>query len=202
MKIYDTKTAPTPRRVRIFLAEKNIDIDYVQVDIAKGENLSDSMRLKNPIGKVPVLELDDGTCIGESDAICTYFEALHPKPSLLGETALEKGIIAMWQRQIELCLFLQIGMCFQHSTGYFKDRMTPVPEFGKVSGINAIKYLNVLEARLAEHPFMAGDKYSIADITALCAIDFARVVDIRLDDKHEHLHAWYQKINDRPSSRA
>lgn len=202
MKIYDTKTAPTPRRVRIFLAEKGIDMEYVQVDLGKGENLSDIMRAKNPIGKIPVLELDDGTCIGESDAICTYFEALQPQPSLLGKSPLEKGTIAMWQRQIEMCLFNQIGMCFQHTTGHFKDRMTPVKEFGEVSGVNAKKYLSVLEKRLANSEFMAGDKFSIADITALCAVDFGRVVDVRLQDKHVNLKRWYAQISARPSAKA
>lgn len=202
MKIYDTKTAPTPRRVRIFLAEKGIDVDYVQVDLAKGENLSPEMRAKNPIGKIPVLELDDGTCIGESDAICLYFEALQPDPPLMGVTPLEKGVIAMWQRQIEMCLFNQVGMCFQHTTGYFKDRMTPVPEFGKVSGINANKYLSVLDKRLAENEFMAGDKFSIADITALCAIDFGRVVDLRIGEDQVNLQRWYDQINSRPSIKA
>jgi glutathione S-transferase len=202
MKIYDTKTAPTPRRVRMFLAEKGIDMEYVQVDIQGGENLSPQMRAKNPIGKVPILELDDGVCIGESDAICAYFEALQPEPYLFGKSALEKGQIMMWQRQVELCLFMQIGMCFQHSTGYFKDRMTPVPEFGKESGINAAKYLNVLEARLGENEYIAGDSFSIADITALCAIDFARVVQIKLQDKHSNLQRWYEQVSSRPSAKA
>lgn len=202
MKIYDTKTAPTPRRVRMFLAEKGIDMHYVQIDLAKGENLSPEMRLKNPIAKIPVLELDDGTCISESDAICLYFETLHPEPALMGSSALEKATVAMWQRQIDLCLFMQIGMCFQHSTGYFKDRMTPVPEYGKVAGENARKYLNVLNKRAAEQPFMAGENFSIADITALCSIDFARVVDIRISAEQTHLQAWYNKVAARPSARA
>ncbi|WP_395338096.1 glutathione S-transferase family protein [Ningiella sp. W23] len=202
MKIYDTKTAPTPRRVRIFLAEKGIDMEYVQVDLTAGENLSKEMRAKNPIGKIPVLELDDGTCIGESDAICTYFEALQPAPYLFGETALEKAQVMMWQRQVEFCLFMQIGMCFQHSTGHFKDRMTPVPEYGKEAGINASKYLRVLEKRLAENAFISGERFSIADITALCAIDFARVVKIKLGEEHENLRRWYADINSRPSANA
>lgn len=201
MKIYDTKTAPTPRRVRIFLAEKGIDMEYVQVDIEKGENLSKHMRAKNPIGKVPILELDDGTCISESDAICAYFEALQPAPYLFGETALEKGQVMMWQRQVEFCLFMQIGMCFQHSTGYFKDRMTPVPEYGKEAGINAVKFLKVLERRLEQSEYIAGVKYSIADITAFCSIDFARVVDIKLGDEHPQLTRWYQQMRSRPSAK-
>lgn len=202
MKIYDTKTAPTPRRVRVFLAEKGIEMEYVQVDLANGDNLSKAMRAKNPIGKIPVLELDDGTCIGESDAICLYFETLHPEPALMGTTALEKATIAMWQRQIEFCFFMQIGMCFQHSTGYFKDRMTPVPEFGKEAGINATKYLNVLNARLAENEFMAGSSFSIADITAMCSVDFARVVNIRIADDQTHLTRWYDQVSARPSAKA
>ncbi|NDV92938.1 glutathione S-transferase [Alteromonas sp. 345S023] len=202
MKIYETRTAPNPRRVRMFLAEKGIDVDYVQVDIQKGENLSAQMRAKNPLGKIPILELDDGTCIAETDAICTYFEALHPSPSLMGETALEKGVISMWQRQVELALMLQVGMCFQHTTGYFKDRMVPVPEYGKEAGINASKYFNILERRLSVTPFIAGDSFSIADITALCAIDFARVVGIRIKDEQENLRRWYDNVSSRESAKA
>ncbi|MFC4701434.1 glutathione S-transferase family protein [Glaciecola siphonariae] len=202
MKIYDTKTAPTPRRVRIFLAEKDIQVEYVQVDLGAGENLSASMRAKNPIGKIPILELDDGTCIGESDAICAYFEAIQPEPYLFGQSAIEKAQVMMWQRQVEFCLFMQVGMCFQHSTGHFKDRMTPVPEYGKEAGINATKYLSVLEKRLADEEFIAGPKFSIADITALCAIDFARVVQIRLGEKHQNVNRWYQQVSSRPSAKA
>ncbi|GAC13625.1 glutathione S-transferase family protein [Aliiglaciecola lipolytica] len=202
MKIYDTHTAPTPRRVRIFLAEKGIDMEYVQVDLQKGENISPDMRLKNPIGKVPILELDDGTCISESVAICRYFEALHPEPPLMGTTALEQAQIEMWQRQVEFALFMQVGMCFQHTTGYFKDRMTPVPEYGEVAGINASKYLNVLEKRLKDNEFIANNSFSIADITALCAIDFARVVKIKIKDDQVNLQRWYNAVSARPSASA
>lgn len=201
MKIYETKTAPNPRRVRMFLAEKGIDVDYVQVDIQKGENLTAEMRAKNPLGKIPILELEDGTCIAETDAICTYFEALHPEPSLMGTTPIEKATISMWQRQVEFA-YDAIGMCFQHTTGYFKDRMVPVPEYGKEAGINAAKYLNILERRLEVKPFIAGDNFSIADITALCAIDFARVVNIRVGDKHENLKRWYDSVSNRASAKA
>lgn len=202
MKIYETKTAPNPRRVRIFLAEKGIDMDYVHVDIQNGENLSAAMLAKNPLGKVPILELDDGTCISETDAICTYFEALHPTPSLMGTSALEKATIAMWQRQVEFTLMMQIGMCFQHTTGYFKDRMVPVPEFGAEAGKIAANYLNVLDARLANHTYIAGESFSIADITALCAIDFGRVVKIRPQDSQVNLLRWYQDVSSRPSAKA
>lgn len=202
MKIYETKTAPNPRRVRMFLAEKGIDVDYVQVDIQKGENLSPQMRAKNPLGKIPILELDDGTCIAETDAICTYFEAIQPEPPLMGTTPIEKATISMWQRQVEFAFMMQVGMCFQHTTGYFKDRMTPVPEFGKEAGINAAKYLNILERRLGEKEFIAGNTFSIADITALCAMDFARVVKIRMTEEHVNLARWYEAVSNRASAKA
>ena len=202
MKIYETKTAPNPRRVRMFLAEKGIDVDYVQVDIQKGENLTAEMRAKNPLGKIPILELDDGTCIAETDAICTYFEALQPEPPLMGTTPVEKATISMWQRQVEFAFMMQVGMCFQHTTGYFKDRMVPVPEYGKEAGINASKYLNILERRLAVKEYIAGDTISIADITALCALDFARVVDIRLKEEQTSLARWYKAVSNRASAKA
>jgi glutathione S-transferase len=200
MKIYDTKTAPTPRRVRMFLAEKGIEVDYVQIDIVGGENLSAEMRAKNPLGKVPILELDDGTCISEANAICQYFEALQPEPALYGHDPLSKGIIAQWQQRAELYLFMQVGMCFQHSTGYFKDRMNPIPEFGKEAGLNAKKFMHLLDQHLAENHYLAGEQFSVADITAFTAIDFARVVKIRILPEQVNLTRWYDEIKQRPSA--
>jgi glutathione S-transferase len=202
MKIYDTKTAPSPRRVRIFLAEKNIPIEYVQVDLQKGENISPQMRAKNPVGKIPILELDDGTCISEGASICLYFEELYPDINLLGNDPLEKANIDMWHRQVELYFFGQVGMCFQHTTGYFKDRMTPVKEYGDVAGKNAIDFLKVLEKRLSESEFIAADRFTIADITAMCAIDFARVVSIKMTDEQTNLKRWYKAVSSRPSAKA
>jgi glutathione S-transferase len=202
MKIYETRTAPNPRRVRIFLAEKNIDVEYVQLDLQKGENMSSQMRAKNPIGKVPVLELDDGNCISETVAICRYFEEVQPAPPLFGTSPLERARIEMWQRQVEFGLMMQIGMCFQHTTGYFKDRMTPIKEYGEEAGKIATSYLKQLERQLAENEFIAGDSFSIADITALCAVDFGRVVKIRISEEQSNLQRWYQQISARPSAKA
>lgn len=202
MKIYETHTAPSPRRVRIFLAEKNIDMEYVQVDIAQGENLSEAMRAKNPMGKIPILELDDGTCISETISICRYFEELQGEPALFGRSGLEKAQIDMWQRFVELHLFSNVGMCFQHTTGYFKDRMKPINEYGIEAGKNARAFLNVLEERLTNSPYIGGQAFSVADITALCAIDFARVVKIRLNEQQTNLNRWYARVNARPSSKA
>lgn len=202
MKIYETRTAPNPRRVRIFLAEKGIDVEYVELDIQKGENISAEMLKKNPSGKVPVLELDDGTCIAETMAICRYFEALQPEPALMGKTPLEQAQIESWQRLVEFNFLVPVGMCFQHSTGYFRDRMTPVPEFGKVSGEMAATFLDKLEQRLGESTYVAGEQFSVADITLLCAIDFGRVVKLRMQDHHVHLKRWYEMVAARPSAKA
>jgi glutathione S-transferase len=202
MKIYETSTAPNPRRVRIFLAEKGIDMEYVQLDIGAGENLKDELRRKNPSTKVPFLELDDGTCIGETIAICRYFEELHPETPLLGVGALAKAQIEMWQRNVEFYFMLQVGMCFQHTTGYFKDRMTPVADYGKAAGALALSFLDTLEERLATSTYVAGDSFSIADITLLCALDFARVVKIRPSEKHVNIVRWYALVSARPSAKA
>ncbi|MEP7704506.1 glutathione S-transferase family protein [Paraglaciecola sp. 25GB23A] len=202
MKIYETHTAPSPRRVRIFLAEKNIPMEYVQVDIVKGENLSAAMRTKNPMAKIPILELDDGTCISETISICRYFEELQPEPPLFGRTPLEKAQVDMWQRFAELHLFMPIGMCFQHTTGYFKDRMTPIKEYGVEAGKQAQSFLNVLDERLALSPYIAGEHFSVTDITALCAIDFGRVVKIKMTDQQLNLKRWYAMMNERASTQA
>ena len=200
--VYDASRAPNPRRVRMFLAEKGVDVNYVQLDIQKGENLSPAMLAKNPMGKLPILELADGTCISETDAICTYIEAMHPEPPLLGATPLEKGIVGMWQRRVDQYLMLPVTQCFQHSTGYFKDRMTPVPAFGEQAGKDVVAFLDILDAHLGESDFIAGDAFTVADIIALCAIDFARVVKIRLAEHQENLKRWHQLVSARASASA
>ncbi|MBA56006.1 MAG: glutathione S-transferase [Pseudomonadales bacterium] len=202
MKIYETKTAPNPRRVRIFLAEKGIDMEYVELDIAAGENLNETNRAKNVTTKVPYLELDDGTCIGESIAICRYFEELQPEPPLFGTNPLQKAQVEMWQRRVEFYFLLAVGMSFQHSTGYFKDRMTPVPAWGVESGKSAVEFLDVLETHLKDNTYLCGEYFSVADITLLCALDFARVIKIRLQEQHPNLQRWYALVSSRESAKA
>ncbi|WP_426415724.1 glutathione S-transferase family protein [Aestuariirhabdus sp. LZHN29] len=202
MKIFETKTAPNARRVRMFLAEKGVEVDYLQVDITQGENRSAEFRSKNPWGKVPVLELDDGTCISESIAICRYFEELQPEPSLMGESPLEKAQIEMWQRRMEFSLMMSVGMGFQHLSGFFKDRMTPIKEWGEINQKAATQMLAILDTHLADSTYIAGDQFSVADITALCSIDFARVIDVRPTPEQEHLQRWYQLVSSRPSAKA
>ncbi len=202
MKIYETSSAPNARRVRIFLAEKNIPMEYIQVDIVKGENLSADFLRKNPIGKIPVLELDDGTHIGESVAICRYFEELYAEIPLMGTTAQEKAVIEMWQRRVELHFLFSVGMCFQHVTGYFKDRMNPIKEWGEEAGKQALGFMKLLDTRLADSPYVAGETFSIADITALCAMDFARVVKLSPKEDQTNLLRWHKQVSDRPSAGA
>lgn len=202
MKIFETKSAPNARRVRIFLAEKGIDMEYVQVDIEKGENLTKEFRQKNITTKIPVLELDDGSYIGESVAICRYFEELYPEIPLMGTSPQDKAVVEMWHRRVEWYLLAPVGMCFQHSTGYFKDRMTPVPEWGEECGKSVWKGLGLLENRLAESAYLAGNSYSIADIAAFCSIDFAKVIKIRATDEHINLKRWYETMRERPTSKA
>jgi len=203
MKIYESATAPNARRVRIFLHEKSIEnIEYVQMDIQGGENLTKAFKQKNPLAKIPILELDDGTIISESVAICRYFEEKNQETPLLGSGAFEKAIIEQWQRRIELSFLMPTGMCFQHSTGYFKDRMNVVPEWGKECGNNVKKFLAFLDTHLAGSEYIAGDSFSIADITALISIDFNRVNNIKIEDNQENLKRWYAAVSSRPSAKA
>ncbi|TNC79819.1 MAG: glutathione S-transferase [Oleiphilus sp.] len=204
MKIYEERIAPNARRVRMFMAEKGCldDVEWVQLDLKSGENITPEFKRKNPLAKVPVLELDDGTCVSESVAICRYFEALHPESSLMGEEPLEQAQIEMWQRRCEIYFMNLVGMGFQHTSGYFADRMTPVKEWGEICVKSAAKFLKLLEARLAESEFVAGEKFSIADITALVTIDFAKVIRLRLDDSMPNINRWYAQMNERPSAQA
>jgi glutathione S-transferase len=204
MKIYEASTAPNARRVRIFLAEKAMldQVEFVQVDLQAGGNISAEFRQKNPLAKIPVMELDNDTFISESMAICRYFEALNPSKPLMGVTPLEQAEIEMWQRRCEISFMNIVGMGFQHSTGYFADRMTPVKEWGDVCIKDSIKFMSLLDAQLADNTYVAGESFSVADITAFVAMDFARVIRVKADESLLNLHRWYDLINARESSKA
>lgn len=202
MKLYDSKIAPNPRRVRIFLAEKGIAVPTVQVDIGSGENRKSPYIDKNPLGGTPMLELDDGTCIAETVAICRYFEETQPSPPLMGTDAKDKAVVEMWQRRMELELFRYVTGCFQNTHDFFKGRIEQVPAFGEVCRKTARARLAWLDRDLANRPFLAGDRYTIADITALCALDFGRVVDIRIAPEQKNLLRWYGSVSSRPSAKA
>lgn len=202
MKIFETRQAPNPRRVRIFLAEKGVDMEYVEVDIQKGENLAPEYRAKDPLGKVPLLELDDGTCLSETVAICRYFETLNNDQPLMGVSPLEQARIEMWNRRMELNFFFPVAMAFRHTSGYFADRETVFKDWGEANKDIAEKQFLFLNKHLASHEYIAGAEYSIADITALCAVDFARVIGLRVTDELPHLQRWHQAMQARPSYKA
>jgi glutathione S-transferase len=202
VKIYDSKTAPNPRRVRIFLAEKGIEVPYEQVDIGKADNRTPEFRKKNPLGVLPVLELDDGTCIAESVAICRYFEESYPTPPLLGVGARERAVVEMWQRRIEFEVFLPITQVFRNTHAFFKGRIPQVPEWGEVCRAAAESRLGWLDEELADREFIAGNDYTVADITALCGIDFGRVTGIRIKPEQKNLARWHAAVSARPSAKA
>jgi len=206
MKLYDVTAAPNPRRVRVYLAEKGIEVPLVQVDMARGEHKSPDFLAKNPSGKVPLLELDDGTCIAESVAICRYFEALQPQPSLFGTGAAEIGLIDMANRQLEFELLGPVGTAWRNGPIVARmaaGRLQQIPE-AKAQGEEAARafYLR-LNAQLGNRRFIAGDNFSIADITALCVIDFAgNLVDLKPADALEHIWRWHAEVAARPSASA
>ena len=199
MKLYDNPHAPNPRRVRMVLAEKGIAYDREELDLGAGDNLKVEFCAKNPFAKVPVLELDDGLCLSETPAICRYLDEISDEGSLFGKTPKERAIIDMWEHRMESMVLYPAMFAFQHITGFFKDRMTPVEEFGKESAKNFLKALPVLEAQLENNDWIAGSQFSIADITAVCAIDFARIVKVRVGDEYPNIQRWYAAMKDRPS---
>ena len=203
MKIYEYASAPNCRRVRMFLAEKGLEVEYVPVDITKGENLTAEFRTKDVNAKVPVLELDDGSCIAESVAIQRYFEELQPEPALFGRNPLERAQVEMWNRRADFNMMINVGMCFQHTSGIFADRMKVFPEFGEDAGERVQKFFGALDQHLSDHEYLAGDYFSVADIGMLCSMDFGKVVKLRPDaDKHPHLIRWREQLSARPSARA
>lgn len=204
MRIYETATAPNPRRVRIFLAEKGLlkHVEFIQIDLQKGENLTPEFTAKNPLRKVPVLELNDGTCISETMAICRYFEEAYPEtPALLGRTAVEKAHIEQWLRWIEFYFAVPTGMAFQHTSGYFKDRMTCFPEWGEDCKTAVAQFMAFLNDELRHRSFLCGDAITAADINAYTTLQFARVIQVRMQSEQTYLKAWYDRMNARASTK-
>ena len=202
MKLHDSAMAPNPRRVRIFLAEKGIEVPTVQVDLGKSENREPPFLALNPLGGVPILELDDGSVISESVAICRYFEETQPEPALLGSDAQDRANVEMWQRRAELVLFNNVTGCFRNTHDFFKGRIPQVAEYGAVCKEGAISSLGFFDDRLSNSEFLSGDAYTIADITALVALDFGRISEIRIGPEHKHLTRWYETVSNRPSANA
>ncbi len=194
MKLYEYKAFPSPRRVRMFLAEKGIDIPCEQVDVPAGEHRSPEYLSKNPDGVVPLLELDSGEYISETVAISRYFEEIYPQTPLMGTTAEEKAVIEMWQRRVENSLANTVATYFHHATeGLGESDRYRNKEWGEENRGKAISSMKQLNDQLAHNKFIAGDTFSIADITALCAIDFATAVNIPIPDEYHHLTRLYSE---------
>ena len=202
MKLYEAPLAPNPRRVKIFLAEKGIELESVSLDLQAGENIADGFLVKNMFGKVPVLELDDGTCISESVAICRYFEETNPDPPLFGSTIIEKAMVEMWQRRVELYLTLPVSAAFRNLTGFYKDREKVVKEWGEVSFESAETVYGLFDKHLENHRYFVGDTFTIADITGFCTIDFAKFIQLEIKEDQKNLSRWYEEVAGRPSAQA
>jgi glutathione S-transferase len=204
MKIYEEKIAPNARRVRMFLAEKDLlgNIDFEQIDLKAGGNITPDFKQKNPIAKVPVLEMEDGSFLSESMAICRYFEVLHPEVPLMGSTAQQQAVIEMWQRRCEIYFMNSVGMGFQHTSGYFSDRMKPVAEWGQICVESVPKFFSLLDSHLKDSKYIAGNEFSVADITAYVTMDFAKVIRVRPDKNLINLKRWYDLVSTRESIKA
>jgi glutathione S-transferase len=203
MKIYDFAFAPNPRRLRIFVAEKGLKIPIEQVDIFTGQNRTPEMLAKNPAGGLPVMELDDGSHLAESVAICRYLEGLHPEPNMMGKDSREQAHIEMWNRRVELGLFGAAGRAFQHTNELFKARLKQFPEYGETQREAVTQQLQWLDAQIGNKPFIAGDRFTIADITAEVAVDFAaQAAGVTADPALKNLGRWYKSVSSRPSAKA
>ena len=203
MKLYSHSVAPNPRRVRIFAAEKGIDLTLEEVDILAGQSRKPEFLAKNSSGGVPVLELDNGSYLSESVAICRYLEGLQPEPNLLGRDVREEAEIERWNRRMELELFAAIGRTVQNISPIFQGRFKQFPEYGEAQRALAYLRLERMDRELNGHKFIAGDRFTIADITALVAIDFGgRLAEIKIAPELVHLARWHETVSSRPSARA
>jgi glutathione S-transferase len=203
MKIIEDGRAPNPRRVRVFLAEKGIKIEYEQVDITEFEHKQPDFIALNPLQRVPVLVLDDGSAISESMAICRYFEELQPEPPLMGSGPLGKAIVEMWQRRMELNLLFPVAQTFRHLHPAMKEMEKPqVAEWGEVNRPRVLTMLTFLDSELSGRPFIAGNGFSVADITAMVGIDFMKPAKIERPENLPNLDRWHGEVSSRPSAAA
>ena len=207
MKFYDCQTAPSPRRARIFIAEKGgLDIETVEVDLGKREQLSDAFKKINPRCTVPVLELDDGTCLTENLGIAAYLEAIAPDPPLFGTTAAEKGLIASWNARVELEGFWPIADVLRNRSKGMAERAITgptnyeqIPELALRGHARGVEFFEMLNERLGESEYLAGASFSLADISARVTADFAGWVKLGITDAHPHAKRWYELVGQRPS---
>ena len=203
MKLYGAPSpAPNPRRVRIFLAEKGIDLPETFVDMRKREHKAPEYREMNSLGQIPTLVLDDGTAISETVAICRYFEELQPEPSMFGRTALEKAQVDMWVRRVEFVLMTPVGMFWRHAHPYTAALLTQFKDFGESNREHVVGGMRWLNRELAGRDFIGLDRYNMADICALSTLDFAHWIGLEIPAEFTDLLAWHKRVSERPSAKA
>lgn len=207
MKLYDFTRAPNCRRVRIFAAEKGIALDLVEVDLGSRAQLGEDYLAKNPGATVPMLELDDGTRLTESIAICRYFEEIQPEPALFGTDPLGKATVEMWRRRVELEGLMAVADALRNGNPFFAGRalagpqdLAQIPELATRAMVRLDRFFAMLDARLAESPYLAGEAFSVADIDALVTVDFARAVKRSIPDDAPALKRWHETVSARPSA--
>ncbi len=207
MKFYDCSTAPSPRRVRIFIAEKGIEVPTVQIDLRNREQLTDAFKQINPQCTVPVLELDSGTCLLNSNAICQYLDETCPEPNLMGRDAEERALISSWNHHMEWDGFAAAGECFRNASRGLKGRamtgaasIDQIPELAERGRQRLQRFLASLNERLGESEFVTGDRYSIADITAFVTIGFMQWTKQEVPANAADLQRWYDQVSARPGS--
>jgi glutathione S-transferase len=203
MLLYHDLRAPNPRRVRVFLAEKDVPYDTIEVSIAAAAHQTPEFRKKNPLSLLPVLEFSDGRVLRESMAICRYLEEIHPTPNLFGVDAWERAQIEQWNRHAELELLVPITQVFRNTHAFWAGKIKQVPEVAAVTRELLGERYEWLDRELANREYFAGERFTVADITAMCAIDFGRVSDIRIQPASQpHLAAWHARVAGRPSAKA
>ena len=206
MKFYDCLTAPSPRRVRLFLAEKGVDVESQEIDLRNGAQFSESFRKLNPDCTVPILELDDGTALTEIIAICQYLEDLHPEPRLMGRDAKEKALVLMWNAKVEQQGLVAIAEAFRNSAKGFRNRaltgpndIAQLPELAARGLARAKQFFDRLDAHLADQLWLAGENFTMADITGFVAVDFSAWIKISIGDGQVNLRRWFDEVRQRPA---
>jgi glutathione S-transferase len=203
MKLYDGGRAPNPRRTRIFLAEKGIKLPIEPIDLGSMQHRSPDYAAVNPLMRVPALVLDDGTVITESIAICRYFEALYPDPPLFGNGAVQIARIEMWNRRMELHFLFPVSHVFRNSHPAMKEMEVPqVPAWAEANKPRILEFIRFLDGELQDRPFIAGDVFTVADITGLVSVDFMKPAKLALPDELKNLKRWHADVSARPSAAA
>jgi len=186
----------------MFLAEKGVELPRVEIDLANSQNLTPEFLAINPLGRIPVLELDDGTCLAESMAICRYFEETHPEPPLFGVDARDRAVVEMWNRRMEIEILMPIAQCFRNTHPYWEGRIPQIAEFGELCRKTAQERMAWLDGELGKREFVAGDRFTVADITGFVGVGFGRISKIRIADDMASLQRWFDTIAARPSAEA